>query len=279
MKPLYIVAVSGGVDSIVLLHQLVASKEARLIVAHVDHGMRQESRGEALFVEQLAGAYGVPFESTTLSLGTGASEEAARVARWSYLRAVSKTYGADRIVTAHHADDVVETMIINMTRGTGWRGIASLRETDEIKRPLLSIRKQQLIDYAHENQLAWREDASNRSDAYLRNRIRHAIMPRLDERQFQGFIDLYSRQCCIRDEIEQELERLRPTLRRYNYIMWPDDAAIEILRRALGALTRRELYRALHFVRTARPSKRLELSNGRSIETQVKQFIVLGRQD
>ena len=174
--------------------------------------------------------YGLKFESIELNLGREASEERAREARWQFLREVKDKYKADKIVTAHHADDVVETMIINLMRGTGWRGIASLRETDEIKRPLLATRKAEIITYAQEHGLSWCEDATNQDDKYLRNRIRHEVVPLFSEQQFSEFMELYRKQCEIREGVEREVNVLSPALRRYEYIMWPDNVASEMLR-------------------------------------------------
>lgn len=279
MKPRYIVAVSGGVDSIVLLDQLVRAGEAELVVAHVDHGIRQESGEDAQFVAGLAEQYGLRCESTTLQLGLGASEEQAREGRWRFLRDTKEKYTADTIVTAHHADDVVETMIINLMRGTGWRGIATLRETGEIKRPLLGLRKKDIIRYAKDRGLSWHEDATNQDDTYLRNRVRRTIIPHCSDQQFAEFIALHRQQLLVREEIERKVSALSPAPHRYEFIMWPDSVAREILRALVGSLPRRELDRGLLFIRTARSSKQLQLSNGKKLRVDVKQFIVLEAED
>ena len=132
----YVVAVSGGVDSVVLL-DMVAQEVApqRLIVAHFDHGIRPESADDAAFVKSLAKQYGLTFETKREELGANASEELAREHRYAFLRDVAKRYSAT-IMTAHHADDIIETIAINMTRGTGWRGLAVL-DSPGIERPLL----------------------------------------------------------------------------------------------------------------------------------------------
>lgn len=279
MKPLYIVAVSGGVDSIVLLHRLVATNDARLIIAHVDHGIRQGSGEDARFVAQRASDYGLPFESVELRLGSEASEQQAREGRWKFLRDIKQKYQADNIVTAHHADDVVETMIINLKRGTGWRGIATLRETNEIKRPLLGMRKQDILAYAKDHGLEWCEDATNADERYLRNYVRRNIIPRMSGQRFNELMLLHTRQLEIREGIEGEVTSLSPTLRRYNYIMWPDAVAREMLRNCVGSLTRRELDQALLFVRTARVAKKLLLSNDAVLKMEAKQFIVSRGED
>ena len=116
-KRTILVAVSGGVDSVVLLDMLARSED-RLVVAHVDHGIREESSEDAQFVEGLAHQYQVPFVSTRLELGLEASEDTARRARYAFLEAEAAKRGAV-IVTAHHLDDVVGSVAINLIRGTG----------------------------------------------------------------------------------------------------------------------------------------------------------------
>src|SRR3989344_5293986 len=114
----YIVAVSGGVDSVVLLDMLIKQKEHNLVVAHFDHGIRVDSDADARFVWELAKKYELSFEVRREELGDAASENTARSHRYAFLRDIAKKYSAT-IVTAHHADDVVETIAINLTRGTG----------------------------------------------------------------------------------------------------------------------------------------------------------------
>jgi tRNA(Ile)-lysidine synthase len=114
----YIVAVSGGVDSVVLLH-LLSKTDCKLVVAHFDHGIRHNSHDDAAFVKSLAASYGLAYEEEKANLGPSASEDTARKARYAFLRRVTNTYHAKAIATAHHQDDVIETSIINILRGTG----------------------------------------------------------------------------------------------------------------------------------------------------------------
>ncbi len=181
----FIVAVSGGVDSVALLHKLVARKpeNVRYVVAHYDHGMRPDSTKDREFVEQIAKNLQLAFEAEEGKLGENTSEALAREKRYEFLHQIMEKYQADRIITAHHQDDVLETMIINILRGTGPRGLVSLRNTNDILRPLLQVTKSALIEYAHENSLTWREDPSNESDDYLRNYVRHHVMPKLETKR------------------------------------------------------------------------------------------------
>jgi len=188
-KSTYIVAVSGGVDSVVLLHKMLSHKSPdnpnapKFIVAHFDHGIRDDSTLDAEFVRLLAEKHDLEFELGNGKLGPGASEAAARDARYEFLRTVAKKHDASMIVTAHHQDDVLETMIINMVRGTGPRGLGPMSSSIDILRPLLNSTKQELIQYANDNELEWREDPSNSDEKYLRNYIRANVTPKLGDKR------------------------------------------------------------------------------------------------
>lgn len=277
----YIVAVSGGVDSVVLLDMLVrknANTGDYLIVAHFDHGIRPESADDALFVERLAEKYGLSFETRREELGAGASEEKARERRYAYLRAVAKKYDA-RIVTAHHLDDIVETIAINITRGTGWRGLAVL-DSPDIERPLLDATKQDLIAYAKDKKLAWREDATNQDTTYLRNDIRQKLAG-MDE-QTRSLLKLYrDRQVFLRKEIDTEARRLlgASPYRRYVFILTPRDSAIELLRAVFVqecgyAPTRPQLDRTLLAIKTMQPGKYHRVMNDVGLRFTRTHFVV-----
>lgn len=138
----YVIAVSGGVDSIVLLDALVrgrlaelgssvqppgVSEQSEFVVAHFDHGIREDSWTDEEFARGVAGEYGLEFVSEAGELGPHTSEDKARQARYTFLREVCKMYNA-QLITAHHQDDLLETMVINLLRGTGWRGLASMEQ-------------------------------------------------------------------------------------------------------------------------------------------------------
>lgn len=176
-----VAAVSGGVDSVVMLHQLVQQKQ-RPTVAHFDHGIREDSGADARFVEGLAQKYNLPFELGQAKLGPKASEEAARKARHAFLHSVRKKHQTEQIATAHHHEDVIETAIINLLRGTGRRGMSSLQYTTLYSRPLIKWSKKQIYEYATEHRLEWVEDPTNVSDTYLRNRVRHRLVPLMKQR-------------------------------------------------------------------------------------------------
>lgn len=267
---LYVVAVSGGVDSVVLLDLLARRKGLDLVVVHIDHGIREDSHESADFVQRLAKARGLNFYSTTLNLGPHASEESARQKRYEYLQAIKEEVGAKAIITAHHADDVVETMVINILRGTGWRGLASLTSQPGILRPLLLCRKERLMKYAAACHLDWHHDSTNDSTRYLRNYVRKNIAPRLNHEQWYK---LYQVQCELKHRIDSEVDSIR-SYRRYDYIMWSPSVAIEVLRSFLP-ITRKQAVYALHTIKTAKIHKEIEVGSGYKIVLNRDDFIVI----
>lgn len=176
-----LIAVSGGVDSVVLLDQSVKSG-SKVGVAHVHHGLRPESDEEYEFVRSLATKYGVPFHGTRLTFPNGGSQAVYRTARYAFFEEIMQAYGYTQLMTAHHADDELETVLIQLFRNViEVTGIPERRTfaDGELIRPLLTETKQELIAYAQQHQLEWREDASNAQMDYLRNQIRHRIVPEL----------------------------------------------------------------------------------------------------
>lgn len=196
----YVVAVSGGVDSMVLLHLLTqqrqerGDKSLRLIAAHLDHGMRDDSHQDSALVNEFAARHHIPIVIDRVKLGAHASEDKARRVRYEFLHSVKQASGARAIITAHHGDDELETAIINMLRGTGRKGLSSLRSGshNDVLRPLLSYTKASLYDYASLHNVPWREDDTNRDTRYTRNHIRHAVLGNAseqDKRQLKWHID------------------------------------------------------------------------------------------
>lgn len=267
---------SGGVDSVVLLDTLYKHHGNALVVAHVDHGIRQESGEDAQFVRSLAERYGVPFEMVELALGEGASEEAARDGRYKFLREVARTYNG-HIVTAHHADDVVETVAINLLRGTGWRGLAVLGAED-VYRPMTVWFKDEIIEYAKRHGLEWREDRTNQDDTYLRNRIRKQAQ-NLPRHLKLELLALWRRQHELKQDIMHE-SHAHATFRRHPYIMMPTEAAIEVLTHALNVpLTRPQLHRTLLAIKTARPGSEYHLDKTRSLVFGSDEFQLVVRKE
>lgn len=204
----YIIAVSGGVDSVVLLDILTKITKDKLVVAHFDHGIRDDSSLDWLFVEQLANKYKLEFEYAEGKLGKTSSEEKARNARYDFLFNVQDKYAAKAIYTAHHQDDVIETAVINLNRGTNRRGISSLRSTSNILRPLLNIDKAEIIEYAINNNLAWREDSTNVDQKYTRNYIRAQLSKKLSKEDKDKLLNIIDKQTDLNNKIDQDLETL-----------------------------------------------------------------------
>ena len=229
----YVVAVSGGVDSVVMLHKMTShdNPNVKIVVAHFDHGMRVNSPDDAEFVRQLARKNSLEFELGEGNLGIDASEEAARNARYRFLESVQEKYKAEKIVTAHHQDDLLETMVLNMIRGTSPRGLAPMQNTNII-RPLINLTKQDIMDYANDNQLAWREDPSNTDDSYLRNYIRMNITPSLSKAR-EELLDINKSIAESYQEIDVRVRTLAPTnniLRRTNFVVLPVNVQREVIR-------------------------------------------------
>lgn len=177
----FLVAVSGGCDSISLLHLLrfsIGSDHMALSVAHLDHGMRPDSAADALWVAGVCRAWGLPIvgERTRAALR---SEDDARRERYRFLRRAAREVGATHILTAHHADDQAETVLFRILRGAGIEGIAGIPATTPsgIVRPLLPFWRAEIEEYARASRLRWRSDPSNQTLAPVRNRIRHDLLP------------------------------------------------------------------------------------------------------
>lgn len=176
-----LIAVSGGVDSVVLLDRVIRNG-MEVGVAHVHHGLRPDSDEEYEFVRRLADSYDVPFHGKRFAFPNGGSQAAYRTARYAFFEKVMRAFGYTQLMTAHHADDQLETVLIQLHRNVvEVTGIPERRPFagGELVRPLLSEPKRELIAYAERHRLEWREDSSNATSDYLRNQVRHQIVPQL----------------------------------------------------------------------------------------------------
>ena len=178
-----VVAVSGGLDSVVLLHLLrfgVGGAPARLVVAHFDHRMRPESPADARWVKGLGRAWGLRVE-VGVTREPLRAETDARAARWAFLDDVRRGAGAEWVVTAHHRDDQAETVLHHLMRGAGLRGLAGIRPAAGTRlRPLLTEPRAELHRWAQTAGLAWRTDATNSLAIGPRNRLRWEVLPLLE---------------------------------------------------------------------------------------------------
>jgi tRNA(Ile)-lysidine synthase len=179
-----LVALSGGRDSVVLLHLLRFSTGGfplTLAAAHLDHAMREGSDADARWAAGLCRAWDVPFHEERCR-EPPRGEAAARRARYAFLRRVRDRTGSDLVATAHHADDQAETVLFRILRGTGLPGLAGIagRTDAGLLRPLLPFWRREIAEYAARRGLRWRDDASNRIPLYARNRIRLGLLPRIE---------------------------------------------------------------------------------------------------
>ena len=182
-----LVAVSGGADSVALLdllHGIADELRLSLVVAHVDHGIASDSRTVGQSVGKLAAKYGLPFELGELKLGPDTTETEARRARYAWLRELQRRRGAKYIVTAHHEDDQVETIVLRALRGSAPAGLAGIasRARGGLVRPLLAFSRRELVEYATARGLPVHEDPANRDPRHLRSWVRATLLPLLNER-------------------------------------------------------------------------------------------------
>lgn len=185
-------AVSGGADSTALLIAVAEARRALdfdAVVLHVDHGLRPDSGADARFVEALAERYGLPFHRLRARIRRRPQESlemAARRTRLAFFARMTKRLALDAIATGHHADDVAETFILRMARGSGPEGLAGLKPISHVDgitfiRPLLSLRDADLRAFLTRRGETWREDSTNTDTSILRNKVRHLILPFLRE--------------------------------------------------------------------------------------------------
>jgi tRNA(Ile)-lysidine synthase len=180
----YLLAVSGGIDSVVMAH-LFQSAGIQFSIAHCNFQLREkDSEADEEFVKALAGKFNVPFfakkfDTTHYSDELGISiQMAARDLRYNWFYEIALENNLDYIVIGHNKNDIIETVLMNFTRGTGIRGLMGIKPVNnKIIRPLLFATRQLIQQYAENNNLKWREDASNAEIKYQRNKIRHTIIP------------------------------------------------------------------------------------------------------
>lgn len=227
-----LIAVSGGPDSVALLHLLADSREElslHLEVAHVQHGLRgQEAREEARFVAALAAGFGFRFHLKDVDLpamksaaGKGNIEALARAERYRFFAAVARARELHKVATAHTLDDQAETVLMWMLRGAGLKGLGGMAPWQSMKlpgakagesvtvvRPLLESSKADVLEYLKERKIAFREDPTNRDPALLRNWIRLELLPALRLRTGQNIAARLSRQAALMRDDDGFLDRL-----------------------------------------------------------------------
>jgi tRNA(Ile)-lysidine synthase len=192
----WLIGVSGGRDSVALLHLLLDAGFKKLVVCHLDHALRAESAEDARFVAALAKRLGLKAVIARENVAARAKrkgqslETAAREARYAFFARVARAEKCPRLFLAHHADDQVETLLFNLFRGSAAAGLAGMRPlttrtvggvTLQIARPLLGVWREEIDACIAEHRLAFREDASNSDPRHTRNRLRHEIIPAIEQ--------------------------------------------------------------------------------------------------
>lgn len=281
-----VLAISGGVDSMVLL-DFCAKKfpKNELIVAHFDHGTRPSSKDDFDFVKKAAEKYNVEFVGKHAKLGARVSEEKAREERYRFLfGVVSENSGI--LLTAHHLDDLVESVVINFLRGTGVRGLAVMNNSST-ERPFLSWTKKDILKYAADNEIIFREDPTNSSDDYLRNRIRFSVR-NLNFETKQEILALRNEQVevlrKIHDEVDKILKENMKKLENETYQVSrglfdiDDKVAIEILRELLSrkniSCTRPQLVNFLAAIQEYQPGKKFNLPHDKLVKIHKNYFVL-----
>lgn len=220
-------ALSGGADSVCLLHLLAQRQDITLSAAHFNHCLRGDgSDGDEAFVRALCDRLGIPLtvgrgDVNAFSEENGLSvEEAARVLRYRFLEETAERSGCDLIATAHNAEDNAETVLWNLIRGTGLTGLGGIPpQRGKLVRPLLSVSRQDISAYLTQNELPHREDPTNAETVYTRNRLRHQVLPLLRELNPKAVEHIGQTAARLReldDTLEQALTPYRAAAEREN---------------------------------------------------------------
>jgi tRNA(Ile)-lysidine synthase len=286
-----ILAVSGGPDSMAMLHgasHLVETdtRQWRLMVAHLDHGLRPDSSHDATFVTDAAAALRLPCEVRTTDVAAlvraeGRSiEDAGRAARYRFFDEIAPA-GA-LIATAHTADDAAETVILNLLRGSGLSGVRGIPpRRGNVIRPLLGARRATLVGLLDEAGIAYRTDPSNGDPAFLRNRVRHELLPMMEELR-GGAIDRIGQFAHLAADDDDLLDVLATAeLERRtadDAIDWHDPPPValgrRVLRLAIGepAPGAERIEALLEAASGARGGVRIELGGGRAASVRERRI-------
>lgn len=272
----YVVAVSGGVDSMVLLDILSHDPGLELIVAHVDHGIRSDSSDDWALVEKVSNTLGVPCVCYQAELNKDTSEAKAREMRYKFLYKTLENTKSKAIITAHHQDDVIETAIINMLRGTGRKGLSSLSSHAGLIRPLLNVPKSEILKYAQQNNIQWREDSTNQDLKYLRNYVRHKLVPKLSDSERSYFIKNINNIKKINSELDELLLHQlvdSDEIKRPEFIQLPHKVAIEVLatwlrKYGLNNFDSKTLERLVVAAKTSANGKTIPVMSGYNMKVQ-----------
>ncbi|MBR2659587.1 tRNA lysidine(34) synthetase TilS [Candidatus Saccharibacteria bacterium] len=288
-----VLAISGGVDSMLMMQILPEFEDC--VVAHFNHGTRPSADADEAFVRAWAEQLGLPFYCGRAELGENVSEAVAREKRYAFLNEVTEEVGGV-LVTAHHLNDLAETVAINFLRGTGWRGLAPFSNEQVLRFYIDNGKtKKDVLKMAAERGVVFRQDPTNTQDNYLRNRVREKTAE-LSETCLAEIHQLYVAQNKLRGEIDglvqaviEGLETVGDGDGKKYWRKWFFDGgllggaeneavALEILRagliRAGVSATRPQILDFLTAVRTYAPSKKFNLPGGKMV-TLYKDYFVL----
>ena len=189
-KPI-LLAISGGLDSMCMLHRF--AKE-NVYAAYVNHGIRQDASEDAKLIKKKCEEYGVQFYELFISPQKNENnfEAIAREARYNALFELKNKLGTEWVATAHHKDDQAETVFLRMARGAGLKGLRGIlpERQDGVIRPMLEFTKQDLLKYAKENSIEWREDSTNKNINHFRNRVRLQILPQMESSTINSLVHI-----------------------------------------------------------------------------------------
>lgn len=219
-----IVAVSGGVDSMVLLDLLAATRaqhQLDLVIGHVDHGIGADPTPRRI-IDQAAARYGLPLEVRELALGAGTTETDARVARFAALGSIAEEQEGRVILLAHHANDQAETVLMRLLRGSGPAGLAGMaRKRGRYLRPLLAFTRAEIVEHARAAGLDYWSDPANTDPVHLRSWLRTEILPRLED----GLPDLTGRLLQAAAHAGRDRRAWRQVLRNWPGLAWQRDGS------------------------------------------------------
>jgi tRNA(Ile)-lysidine synthase len=245
-KAPYLVGVSGGVDSRVLLQVLIFAGFTNLVVCHLDHGLRSDSVRDAEFVRRLAKRLGLPFFTDRVAEWPPklSVETAARRIRQEFFARAAKEFGSTSVFLGHHADDQVETFLLNVLRGAGSIGQAAIRRQNRmvidgvelnLLRPLLRTWKHDIREFARKRRLRFLEDTTNQETNFTRNRLRNLLVPEIERILGRPFKPSLLRLSEIAAEESEVLQQLVPPIWKSEELRAGDlrDLPIAIQRRVI----------------------------------------------
>jgi tRNA(Ile)-lysidine synthase len=257
--PRLLLAVSGGADSMALLELAVLARGARAgsdVAVYVDHGLRAQTGEEAEHVRAAASRLGTGFALAKLADGTGPDERRLRDARYAELQRLAASHNADFVLTGHTRDDQIETVLHRLVRGAGRHGLAGIPERrGNVLRPLLGFGRDELRRFLRDRAIGWCEDPSNDDILYLRNRLRHRVIPAIEAELGRGALDHLP---ALASAWREEEAYLQSEAGRYAEFVMVGSAASPRLDvralRAVPAALRSRIVRAWLAERTGRPA-------------------------